>query len=262
MWINLENIGKHNVPLPRSDSAAAKDMRCAIVLTYLFQLLDDQVFQPCYILDENCHFRRELLQEAVRDSRSESFRRAFLLSLCTDEQARILQERKKTVTEGIMSLGVGLVESADLSSLEQDVRDFVDYACKVWRTIQRLQDRFEPNMEYTVDREYEWKVLEFESDERPKTNSTLETVNSGDDHVLVVFPRMYIVQQAEPRPVTPGVTLRKSQTLEAGQELRTKGPSALTFGRYPSAPRADRFRKESLPAYGAKAGRNAPTFLA
>ena len=51
-------------------------MRCALVLAWLMQLIDSELFQPSYIVPVESDVGGDLLRETVRDSRGESFRRA------------------------------------------------------------------------------------------------------------------------------------------------------------------------------------------
>lgn len=52
-----------------------------------------------------------------------------------------------------------------------------------------------------------------------------------DDELLVVFPRLYVVEKNHvPEPVNAGTVLRRSQTLAAAQELEEQ-PVSPTFGR-------------------------------
>ena len=225
------------------------------------QLIDFGIFQPNYIIEAESGVREDLLREAMKDSRSESFRRAFLLSVSPDEQTRILDKRVTSVFNSIMWLVKGIIEADQLTALESDLQGFIKLACTVWQAIQRLQERFEPNMDYTVDDAFDWCTLQLEDYEHPDKKGVAAASSTSDEAVLVVFPRLYIVKDAEPKPLTSGIVLMKSQTLAAAQELRSEAPKSPTFARgQPDWSRNDR-RRDSIIMNDSLADRNAATFL-
>ena len=253
----------HSVPLPRKNSITASNMRCALILAYLVRMLDQEIFQPNYIVHDEIDVRGVLLREAVRNSRKESFRRAFLLAVCPEEQSQILQKRAANVVGEVMRLVHGLIETDQVAALQSDLQDFTRSACTVWRAVQRLEERFEPNLEFAVDTGIDWQKLQMHGEEHLNAAEAPATSAAADEVVLVIFPRVYIAKDAPPQPVTPGVVLRKSQTIAAERELRTEDPPSPTFGReYQSWSRADRVRRESMAMNGPLANRNITSFLA
>jgi hypothetical protein len=236
-------------------------MRCALVLAWLMQLVDSELFQPNYIVPVETGIRSNLLREAVRDSRSESFRRAFLLSVFPEEQTRILGQRAASIANSIMWLVEGIIDTDQATALKSDLQGFIKLAYSVWQDIQRLRDRFEPNMDYTVDDSLDWWTLPFEDFEGSNNGGVSASSSTSDEAVLVVFPRMYIVKDAEPRPATPGIVLMKSQTVTAAQEVRSEAPKSPTFGRGPLNSSRDDRRRDSIIMNETLANRNAATFL-
>lgn len=211
-------------------------MRCALILAWLMRRIDLELFQPDYIVPVESGIRSYLLREAMRDSRRESFRRAFLLSVYPDEQERNQKKRIANICHSIMWLVDGIIEADQATALGSDLRVFIEQACTVWQEIQRLEDRFEPHMDYAIDDSFDWETLTFEDSEGSKKRGTSAANNTSDEPVLVIFPRMYIVKDAEPKSVTSGIVLTKSQTATAAQEARSEAPKSPTFGR---APRRD-----------------------
>lgn len=225
------------------------------------QLVDFEIFQPNYLVAAECNLRESLLREAVRDGRSEAFRRAFLLSVSPEEQTRIMEKRASNIFESIISLVDGIIDPQQATALRTDLQAFIKLSCTVWRAIQRLQDRFEPNMDHTVDASIDWLTLPLEGDESSTTDQSSSTGESPDDAVLVVFPRMYIAKNAEPKPVTSGVVLMRSQTLIAAQEARSEASTSPTFGRgAPVWSRGER-RRDSIVMTDSLATRNVAPFL-
>ena len=233
------------------------------------QLINSELFQPNYIVPTEIDVRDDLRREAVRDSRSESYRRAFLLSVCPEEQIRVLDERATSVFDSIMWLVDDTIPADQATALKSGLQRFIKLACTTWQDIQRLHDRFEPNMDYAVDNSVDWLKLPLEDSDRSNNqgssaaSSTSDAAGSGttDKAVLVVFPRMYLVKDAEPKPVTPGIVLMESQTRTAAQEVDTEAPKSPTFARGPLNIARSGHRRDSLVMDNSMANRNAGTFL-
>lgn len=257
----LENPSDLQLPLPRQDSEAARNMRCTLVLAWLMRLVDDAIFQPNYIIPVYTGIRQELLHEAMKDSLNESFRRAFLLSIFPDVQQKVVEDHVAGICKHIMLLVEGIVDFESANYLESDLQAFLKSASSIWHTIQRHQDRFEPDMTHTSDESTDWTTLPLQIT-GPSEFDDKSAVNSGpDEAMLVIFPRLYLVKDADPKPVTSGIVLMKSQTLAAAQEVRNEAPKSPTFGRGSSnwsrsGGRRDSIMGESL------ANRNVATFLA
>lgn len=198
----------------------------------------------------------------MRDSRSESFRRAILLSLLSEEQqTRILEKRVTSVLNGVMWLVEGIFEDYRVAALESDLQGFVKLAYIAWQSIHRLQDRFETNMDYTFDNSIDWGTLPFDDSEESNDEGNSTASGASDEPVLVVFPRMYMVKDSEPKLVTPGVVLMKSQTVTAAKEVRSEASRSPTFGRGIATFSRDDRRRDSMIINDSLANGNAATFL-
>jgi len=218
---------QHNVPLPQTNSVPAKQMRIAVILAILARSLDRYFFHPTYICEEDCKVRSVLLRQAVHNSKKESFCRALLLSMFPEEQETTRGQRMESVIDDVMWAVKELLTPAKVESFQSELKAFVEDAGNTWKTMQHIRERFEPSFDLVRVEGYEWQTLLFD------TNATGEPAIQGgrDDELLVVFPRLYIVEKNhEPEPLSTGTVLRRSQSLEAAQELE-KQPLSPTFGR-------------------------------
>jgi hypothetical protein len=225
------------------------------------RLINSELFQPNYIVPVESGIRSYLSREAIRDSRIESFRRAFLLSVFPEQQTRTLEERAANVIDNIMWLVKGVIGVHQATALQSDLQTIVNLACTDWHAVQRLQDKFEPNMDYTGDDIFDWGTLEFETFTGSNSDAVSAAGSTLDEAVLVVFPRMYIVKDTEPKPVTSGIVLMKSQTEAASQQFRSEAPKSPAFGRGPSILSRDGRRRDSMIMNDPMANRNATSFL-
>ena len=103
-WKKLKEneILQHRIPLPSTNTSAAKHMRIATILAILARSIDNHIFQPTYLLEEDSGIRELLLREAVSCSKRESFCRALLGKMLPDEQADAARERAKRVAADVM----------------------------------------------------------------------------------------------------------------------------------------------------------------
>jgi hypothetical protein len=79
--------------------------------------------------------------------------------------------------------------------------------------------------------------------------------------VLVVLPRIYTVNDTEPKLVTSRVVLMKSQTETAAYKVRSEAPKSPTFGRGPSILSRNDRRRDSMIINDMIGNRNAVNFL-
>ncbi|KAJ0413001.1 hypothetical protein BJY00DRAFT_322747 [Aspergillus carlsbadensis] len=108
---------EHHVPLPQSNSPAAKQMRLAIFLAILAREVDKQIFQPTYIVPEDAGIREVFANLAASDNEKESFCRSILLSINPDAQNTTLQSRVQAVIRNASSYLYGMLPNDQFDQL-------------------------------------------------------------------------------------------------------------------------------------------------
>ncbi|KAF2723674.1 hypothetical protein K431DRAFT_344556 [Polychaeton citri CBS 116435] len=246
LWMRLTSINE-NVPLPRSNSPAAKDIRCAVILAIIFYEIDRLIFLPTY-LEEAEHLRPFLFSQARQDSHQEAFCRSALLSLSTIKQIRNGKERVDQLVSKFVDFVHGVYARGQDENLRGDFRKLVESAQTAWIAIRQLRPCYEPSMNPRHDRYDSWQTLSFQNG-----NSGVATASSNGDRtkskaVLVVFPGLFVAKQnnallsskeeSVPETVTRGIVFRESQTATAAEEVAqqeqsspTRWTKSLTFGR-------------------------------
>ncbi|KAI9376638.1 hypothetical protein BJX61DRAFT_256802 [Aspergillus egyptiacus] len=223
---------EHHVPLPHSNSPAAKQMRLAIFLAILAREVDKHIFQPTYIIPEDAGIRDTLARLAASDNEKESFCRSILLSIDPDTEKAILQSRIQAVVRNVSSYLYDMLPEDQFNKLRASVWKIAERAADVWNPIQRSLERYEPDFEPLKWGDDKWSPLHF-----PEGSSAeIETSpNLLDDCLLTVFPRIAVVESGNRFPLTYVVQLRKSQPqcLAAGRELANV-PSSPILGRVAS----------------------------
>lgn len=206
-------------------------MRIAVLLALLARTIDTHIFQPTYILGADSDIRQIMLRVAILNSRKESFCRGMMLSIFPMEQTAILSEQARQVVMDITWVTRNLLSETRAESFRSALEQLVQDSCNTWLITQRLQDKFEPSFELTSFEHLEWQPLRFEGEPKSKGMGAVSGQAVGHDELLIVFPRVYVVSDDEPDPVSEGVALKRSQVIEATVEVERERVKSPTFGR-------------------------------
>ncbi len=247
------------MPLPLSNSPAAKQMRIAAMLADLARCINLHVFQPTYLLDEEDEIRRLLIRLAVADSKKESFCRAVLLSMFPELQAKNAAKAVERVVREVSWSVRSLISDTQYDRFKLSLEDVVRQAHDAWQLVQRSREKFEPIFEPRHCDDIEWQPLKLDDRSAVAGKEKTMTASERDDVLLVIFPRIYIVEDSEPEPVTQGVVLMKSQSAAAAEEIERRHPSSPTAGRPGPRSRAIRTRTKSISLNGGNGFLSQPT---
>ena len=225
-------------------------MRIAALLAILARSITQHVFQPTYILedkDERDGIRSLLVHLAIINSKKESFCRALLLSIFPDDQAINGTKAMERVVREVPWCVRNLVSDAQYESFRSGVEDIVQKAQGAWRLVQNTREKFEPYFELNHYVDFEWQPLKFDN-ARVGVRDDSMVRTEDDEALLMIFPRIYIIADSEPDPVTPGVVLMESQSTPAVKELKKNNPSSPTTAR--AGPRSKAIRSRTMSVSG------------
>jgi hypothetical protein len=247
------------IPLPQSNSPSAKQMRIAATLAILARCIDQHIFQPTYLLDGEDEIRRLLVRLAVADSKKESFCRAVLLSMFPEIEAKNAAKAIERVVREVSWSIRNLISDAQYDRFKLALEDVVRQAHYAWQLVQRTREKFEPFFEPRHYDDIEWQPLKLDDRSAVAGKEKMVRASERDDILLVIFPRIYVVADSEPDPVTQGVVLMKSQSAAAAEELERKHPSSPTAGKPGPRSRAIRSRTMSISKNGGNDFLSQPT---
>ncbi|KAL4906366.1 hypothetical protein BDW74DRAFT_190269 [Aspergillus multicolor] len=215
----LSNLAvEHHVPLPHSNSLAAKQMRLAIFLAILAREVDKQIFQPTYIVPEDAGIRKVLADLAAYDNQRESFYRSILLSIDPDAQNADLQSRIQAVIRNASSYLYDMLPNDQFDQLRTSVEKIVKKAIEIWHPLQHSLQRYEPDFEPLKWEDDKWSPLEFPEGGHAGSETSPDVF---DENLLTVFPRLTVVEKGHRFPLTDVIQLRRSQPqcMAAGREV-------------------------------------------
>ncbi|KAH9213907.1 hypothetical protein DL95DRAFT_409857 [Leptodontidium sp. 2 PMI_412] len=251
----------HAIPLPRSNSPIAKQMRIAALLAILARSITQHVLQPTYILedkDEENEIRSLLVHLAITNSKKESFCRALLLSIFPEDQAVNGTKAVERVVREVPWCVRNLVSDSQYERFRSGVEGIVQKARGTWRLVQGTREKFEPFFELNHYDDFEWQPLNFDNGRVGVGDESLGRARD-DEALLMIFPRIYIIADSEPDPVTPGVVLMKSQSKPAVKEMERSNPSSPTTAKPGSRSKAIRSRTMSSSVNGTNAFLHQPS---
>ena len=165
-WNNLRNSPylKHatqlQVPLPQSNSPAAKGMRISAVLAVLSRALHRHLFRPVYVVEDDdesiVSFLRVLEDE---DPAREAHMRATFLAMMPERQIEEGARRVQTVVREISWLVQHLLGSLQFESFCSGLEAACKLSCEQWMRIQLASMKIEPYFGPPYD-DFDWQVLE------------------------------------------------------------------------------------------------------
>lgn len=225
-------------------------MRIAAVLAIIARCIDNSIFQPTYITDEVDVIRGLLLRLAGKNSKQESFCRAILLSIFPEEQKKNATRAIRTVVTEVSPYIQELLPISQYESFRLGLEKVAKQAVEIWPTVQRASEKFEPNFDLQHSEEGEWQTLTFSNVKSTTSKEGSTKPSDGDKKLLVIFPRVYSIDDDDddPYPVTDGLVLMKSQVAAAAtEEMEKRTPPSPTAGRtVPSRNRSNRSRTKSI----------------
>ncbi|KAK0718592.1 hypothetical protein B0T26DRAFT_647847 [Lasiosphaeria miniovina] len=204
-WTNLRNSQylKHatqlQVPLPPSNSPAAKGMRISAVLAVLSRALHKHVFRPVYILEDDdeglVKFLRTLEDE---DPSREAHMRATLLSMMPERQLDQGARRVKTVVREVSWLVQHLLSALQFEAFCSGLESACRVACEQWRRIQIANIKIEPYFGPPYD-DFDWQVLELPefAEAAEGEDAMTVTIDDHDDGATVTDGPLETVEASE-----------------------------------------------------------------
>ncbi|KAF9889316.1 hypothetical protein FE257_007425 [Aspergillus nanangensis] len=234
-WEELRNCDlaiQHRIPLPSSNSLAAKQMRLAIILAILAREIDRYIFQPTYSAGEDCPSRKSLANLAAVNAEKEAFCRSMLFSLDPESQSKSCQWRIRRIVQNVSSYLCVLLSDEQHDRFCQSLQNVVQKAVEIWHPIQRARRKYESDFE-PADSDDETMTFVFPGLESVETASNVQPQHQSP---LIIFPHIYAIEGNKKILYTPTCQLSSMhpQWVAAEQEMRQDAPSS-TFERVVSA---------------------------
>lgn len=247
------------IPLPISNSAAAKQMRLSMGLAVLGGALKRHVFQPIYVGGDGDNLSGTLDKLMDEDPDHETHARGVILKVMGPkvQQANGHARARKAALE-VSNIIASLIPSDRKSTFESDLRNLCDQAVACWLPLQQVAERITVEVEIDVD---EWVLLPpvganaDAGDDKAAADESADPVTlDPSENVFEVWPS-FIANDDFATVLHHGYALTEEQVKEARTEADKEAPR-----------RADRerLRRESTigPSKRERRESRAATFLA
>ncbi|KEY74904.1 hypothetical protein S7711_10432 [Stachybotrys chartarum IBT 7711] len=138
----------YSIPLPASNSLAAKQMRVAAGLAVLATALQRQIFQPLYLGADSNEFVVFLESFREMDPQHELYLRSVLLKSHLEKQKEFGRIRAKNAAMEAMLMLQMLIPSDKLVDCMAEVTRICEDALKQWMPLQKIKQQVVANMRF------------------------------------------------------------------------------------------------------------------
>lgn len=222
------------IPLPPTNSGAAKQMRVVAVLKLLAEAASSHICQPIHIPPRGTTVADLLDTVEQLDPRRARYVRSVLLNIAPGEQTKYGKKLATTASQDVHDSVTFMLR--DREAFGRALLEWFDKVCNTWRSFQQCEVRyqvlFESKNEDLVPEEWtplpEPHVLPAQTrlqtannavpDGTPNPNVDLEL----PDIAAQIWPAFLVMTTAgNLEPFKAGYVLLKAQAAAAGQELRS-----------------------------------------
>ncbi|KAH6848137.1 hypothetical protein B0I37DRAFT_415814 [Chaetomium sp. MPI-CAGE-AT-0009] len=154
LWENIKNhpAVRKDIPIPLSDTPAAKQMRIAAFLAVLVHQIRQHIFQPTYLLQDRTGLNKFLDDLTDSDAESEAHLRSVIVRLADsmpEETNAVIASRITTVVINVLDYVRDLIPEKSRPGFETKLRNFCAEACEQWKFIQKLDGKI--NVDFDAD---------------------------------------------------------------------------------------------------------------
>ncbi|KAK6421852.1 hypothetical protein LTR95_016760 [Oleoguttula sp. CCFEE 5521] len=219
-----------SLPVPQSNTIAAKQMRCIVILASLARAFAEYLFHPTHLLRRDSGIRDMLVRQAQADSAKEFAVRASLQALLPSEQEGILSERINELCDDFMALVGGLLAPSEQPNFRDLLKDLAENASEAWRELCCFTEAVEPRFDVIHYDDWSWDELVCDTNRPIIRRQGVDARPDRDEAMFAISPRLYTYYGNEGSPETHGVLFMSSQAQSAEEEVE----------RLPSIPQQDR----------------------
>lgn len=153
-WVGMRK--KQPIPMPLSNSPAAKQMRMAAVLGICAQLLSKYIFQPTYLLNDSS-LSNLIVEISEVDPDTELYLRSVLLPIHPNKQEKNAKARIGHVVANVVQYAGPMLSEESEEEFRSSLTNVCKTICDQWMDFQKLEAQVEPTFE--ADDEDDWSLL-------------------------------------------------------------------------------------------------------
>ncbi|WYZ34031.1 hypothetical protein EsH8_I_000307 [Colletotrichum jinshuiense] len=235
-----DKIRNHNsivraIPVPSSNSPAAKNMRVAASLAILASALAEHVFRPIYLPENDNELSGLLFQLADEDYKKGKHLRSVLMGALPDNQKKNASQRAGNVVSNVFDCIGDVLSRGKQEQFKSALEELCQKTCLEWTELQHSAELIETELVFQPYERDNWKMLRLPQTEKStppqkarggqpvsNNNATHSTENSSslsaNDFVVAVWPAFFTYVEGGSNLVDQGFVLGKSQMETARAE--------------------------------------------
>ncbi|KAH6977255.1 hypothetical protein BKA56DRAFT_587999 [Ilyonectria sp. MPI-CAGE-AT-0026] len=202
---------KQPIPMPLSNSPAAKQMRVAAVLGVCAQLLSKHIFQPTYLLNDSS-LSNLIVEISEVDPDTELYLRSVLLPIHPNKQEKNAKARIGHVVANVVQYAGPMLSEESEEEFRSSLTNVCKTICEKWMDFQRLEAQVESTFE--ADDEDDWSLLLPPGQEtQPQSITRIEHIKA------IVWPAFDISKGQDVELLMQGFVLDETQMQAAKDEV-------------------------------------------
>ncbi|RSL39892.1 hypothetical protein CEP54_016236 [Fusarium duplospermum] len=154
--LRVQVSSKQRVPLPASNSPAAKQMRIVAGLIIFGEALAEYIFRPTHITHDG-ELDEVLGHLGTQNPLQEMYTRSALLKMLPDRQEKNQEAAVKSVVTHVSGVLSILVPSSRRGEFESGLKHVSGQICRGWSKVQQLEERVRPS--FSLDFSEDWQPL-------------------------------------------------------------------------------------------------------
>ncbi|KAJ9154903.1 hypothetical protein NKR23_g2569 [Pleurostoma richardsiae] len=239
-WTSLKK-SKQSIPLPLSNTTAAKQMRVAAVLTILASELAKNIFQPTYLATEGEELSELMTDLAGPEPQRERYLRSVLLAADPESQQETARTRVSRVVREVTGCVGPLLPIEKQGGFQSALEKLCRQVCEQWTRLQRIPEKIEPYLDLEESMSWQTRLLPFEGGAAPPPEGKEVLTNGNgaassskqpargspdpDNVVGVVWPCFLAVRDGEPKLLASAVVVSSAQASDAREEAGSRRAS-------------------------------------
>ncbi|KAL6411413.1 mei5 protein [Ilyonectria robusta] len=202
---------KQPIPMPLSNSPAAKQMRVAAVLGICAQLLSKYIFQPTYLLNDNS-LSNLIVEISEVDPDTELYLRSVLLPIHPNKQEKNAKARIGHVVANVVQYAGPMLSEESEEEFRSSFTNVCKTICEKWMDFQKLEAQVESTFE--ADDEDDWSLLP-----PPGQETQTQSITSIEHIKAIVWPAFDISKGQDVELLMQGFVLDETQMQAAKDEV-------------------------------------------
>ena len=132
----------------------------------------------------------------------------------------------------VISVVQGLLLGEQIDRFRIHLNQFTESAIDTWKRIQRIKEKLESDFDATVYKEMRWQTLKLNRGTISNSEGAkINNIKDINEVRLIVFPRLYVVDDTKTVLITTGVVLKKSQCKRAQRKMDEIQPGSPVIRR-------------------------------